>query len=106
MQQIVTRQHTSRLAWSGVLLGGAGLFIFNVVFGPIAIGLGLTALRRGAGARAAGAGAGGPGAAGAGAADRAAAVISVVLGVADLAVLAVLVLGSATHGGVTWRFGS
>jgi hypothetical protein len=91
MQPTVTRQPASRLAWSGVLLGGAGLFIFNVVFGPIAIGLGLTALRRGAGARAT---------------DRAAGVISVVLGVADLAILVVLVLNSAAHGGVTWHFGS
>jgi hypothetical protein len=96
MQRTVTRQPAGRLAWSGVLLGGAGLFIFNLVFGPIAIGLGLTALRRGAGARGAGARA----------TDQAAGVISVVLGVADLAILLVLVLNSAAHGGMIWHFGS
>ena len=35
-----------RLAWTGLLLGALGLFILNLVFGPIAIGLGVTALRR------------------------------------------------------------
>ena len=80
----------------GVLLGATGLFILNLVFGPIAIGLGVTALRRGAGARAARVPA----------ADRAAAVISVVLGVADLAVLAALLLHSASSGTLVWHFGS
>ena len=31
---------------------------------------------------------------------------AVTLGVADLVVLAVLVLHSAAHGGIVWRFGS
>jgi hypothetical protein len=69
-----------------MLLGAIGLFVLNLVFGPIAIGLGATALSRGT--------------------QRAAGLAAVTLGVADLVALAVLVLHSAAHGGVVWRFGS
>lgn len=75
-----------RPAWTGVLLGTAGLFVLNIVFGPVAIGIGTTALRRGSG--------------------RAAGAAAVVLGIADLVVLGALVLHSAAHGGVFWRLGS
>ena len=82
----IARRPDSRLAWTGMLLGAIGLFVLNLVFGPIAIGLGATALSRGT--------------------QRAAGLAAVTLGVADLVVLAVLVLHSAAHGGVVWRFGS
>jgi hypothetical protein len=68
-------------------LGAAGLFVFNIVFGPIAIALGLSAARRSA----------------AGSADRRAALLGTALGAADLLVLAILVAGKAHHGGWTWQ---
>lgn len=86
MEGMIARRRDGSLAWTGVLLGAIGLFILNLVFGPVAIGLGATALRRGT--------------------HRAAAFAAVALGAADLAVLAALVLHSAIHGGVIWRFGS
>lgn len=81
-----------------MLLGAIGLFVLNLVFGPVAIGLGTAALR-GTGS------AGRPRPASRGA-QRAAALVAVTLGVADLAVLGALVLHSAARGGVLWRFGS
>jgi hypothetical protein len=112
MQETITRRAarpgTGR-AWTGVLLGAVGLFILNVVFGPVAIGLGIISLRRGAGVRGAGvrgAGARAAGQAGYRAGDRAAGIASIVLGVADLAVLAVLIGTSLGHGGLVWHFGS
>lgn len=75
-----------RLAWTGAALGAVGLFLLNLVFGPIAIGLGTVALRRGS--------------------QRAAGLAAVALGAADLLVLAALVAHSARHGGVVWHFGS
>jgi hypothetical protein len=93
MQETITRRAgrpgTGR-AWTGVLLGAVGLFILNVVFGPVAIGLGITSLRRGARARAA----------------WMTGMASIALGVADLAVLAVLIGSSLGHGGLVWHFGS
>lgn len=77
-----------RLAWTGAVLGAVGLFLLNLVFGPIAIGLGSAALRRGSQRRAAG-------------------LAAVALGTADLAVLAALIAHSAAaHGGIVWHFGS
>ncbi|HTJ37003.1 MAG TPA: hypothetical protein VL738_27575 [Dactylosporangium sp.] len=67
---------------ASLALGVAGLFLFNVVFGPLAIVLGLWALRR-------------PAVTGRG---RVFAGLGVVLGLADLVILAVLVIGGA-HGG-------
>ncbi|GAA4260588.1 DUF4190 domain-containing protein [Dactylosporangium darangshiense] len=67
---------------ASLALGVAGLFLFNVVFGPLAIVLGLWSLRR-------------PAVTGRG---RAFAGLGVVLGLADLVILAVLVIGGA-HGG-------
>ncbi|HEY1703333.1 MAG TPA: hypothetical protein VGG75_26825 [Trebonia sp.] len=96
MFETITRRPGIRRAWTGVLLGAVGLFVLNVVFGPIAIGLGVTSLRRGARIRAA------PGRA----ADRAAGVASIVLGVTDLVVLAALISTSLGHGGLVWHFGS
>ncbi|MCL2585874.1 MAG: hypothetical protein FWE35_25860 [Streptosporangiales bacterium] len=75
-----------RLAWTGAVLGAVGLFLLNLVFGPIAIGLGTAALRRGS--------------------RRVAGLTSIALGTADLVVLAVLVANSAAHGGIVWHFGS
>ncbi|GIF14463.1 hypothetical protein [Actinoplanes teichomyceticus] len=70
---------------AAVAFGAAGLFLFSVVFGGLAIGLGLAALRRGT-----------PGRWG-----RPAARAAVLLGVADLLVLAVLLAtgaGGILHG--------
>lgn len=79
------------MAGVAVLFGAAGLFVFNVIFGPLAIGLGVAALRRHHASER----------------TRALALIGAVLGVADLIVLAVLVaLSFAAHGSVTWHFGA
>ncbi|MBS2965674.1 hypothetical protein KGA66_21665 [Actinocrinis puniceicyclus] len=68
--------------------GLVGLLVGNLVLGPVAIGLGLAALR-------------GPNP------RRARAVLAVALGVADLVVFAALTVHSAAgHGGVLWKFGS
>ncbi len=70
--------------------GVAGLFMFNVIFGPIAIFLGLTSLRRGPGGRS----------------GRPAALLGVVLGVADLVLFAVLLAARVNSGqGWTWELG-
>lgn len=82
------------LAEAGALLGAVGLFVLNLVFGPLAIGLGITALRRDVSRP------------GTSRFQRGAALAAITLGVADIVVLAVLVLGSAAHGGVVWRFGA
>lgn len=74
---------------AGVLLGAVGLFVLNLVFGPIAIGIGISALRRGTRTGW----------------ERAAAVASVILGAADVTVMAVLVAMSLAHGTLTWHFG-
>jgi hypothetical protein len=78
------------MASAAVLLGVAGLFVFNVVFGPLAIGVGVAACRR----RTATAGA------------RALALAGAVLGAADLIVLAVIAGVSLASGGFTWHFGA
>ena len=66
--------------------GLVGLLFANIVLGPLAIVLGVTALRRGT-------------------TRRGRAVLGLVLGVADLAVFAVLAVHSASgHGGPTWNF--
>jgi len=92
MQQVVRRQageSARSLAWTGALLGTAGLFMLNLVLGPVAIGLGVTALRRGVR----------PGT------SRAAAVASIVLGAADVLLELVLVALSVGHG-LVWHFGA
>ncbi|HEU5356065.1 MAG TPA: hypothetical protein VFU65_16445 [Actinocrinis sp.] len=66
--------------------GLVGLLVGNLILGPLAIGLGIAALR-GANPR------------------RGRAVLAIALGVADLAVFAFLTLHSAGHG-VLWKFGS
>ena len=76
-----------------VLFGAVGLFVFNLIFGPLAIGLAVTALRRLASDPAP-------------ARARAAAWAGLALGAADLIVLAVLLAISLAHGAVTWHFGA
>ena len=85
--QAVAPETGASIASAGVLLGVTGLFILNLVFGPLAIGLGATAIRRGVR----------PGL------PRATALASILLGAADLVVLLVLVAFSLSHGGLTWR---
>lgn len=102
MNQLATRAPAARpgatvrtesarsLAWTGALLGTAGLFMLNLVLGPLAIGLGVTAMRRGVR----------PGA------PRVAALASICLGVADVLLEIVLVAFSFGHGGMVWHFGA
>jgi flagellar motor component MotA len=70
---------------AALVFGVTGLFFFNIVFGPIAIGLGVAAARRFRS---------GPG--------YVAALAGVLLGVADLVVLAVLLLNQARTGIIHW----
>jgi hypothetical protein len=71
---VARRRPDDRIVGS-LVLGVAGLFLFNVVFGPLAVVLGLWALRRPANGRR----------------GRRFAALGVLLGLADLVVLAVLV---------------
>lgn len=80
------RESAGSMAWTGVLSGLVGLFILNLVLGPVAIGLGIVALRRGV--------------------ARVTAVSSIALGAADVIVLLVLIALSFSHGALTWHFGS
>ena len=73
-------------AVAALALGATGLFIFNIVLGPLAIALGAAAA---AGHRA-------------GKADRVTGLVGVALGVADLAVLAVLTINQMRGGGLSW----
>ncbi|MGD0556600.1 MAG: hypothetical protein ABSA93_16695 [Streptosporangiaceae bacterium] len=72
-------------AWIGALLGTAGLFMLNLVFGPIAIGLGVTALRRHVA---------GP-----------VALVAIALGAADV-ILELVLAGLWFRHGLVWRFGA
>lgn len=78
------RAEADGTAVASFVLGLLGLFFFNIVLGPFAVGLAAAALLRGT-------------------ARRGRALLGLALGVADLVVLAVLV---ATHHGVVWAFGS
>ncbi len=78
------------MAGVALLLGVAGLFFFNIVLGPLAIGVGAAAMRRRS----------------ASARTRAMARAGLAFGVADLIVLAVLVGVSLAHGGINWHFGA
>jgi hypothetical protein len=78
------------MAGVAVLFGLAGLFVFNVVFGPLAIGVGVAAYRRRS----------------ATGRNRGIALAGVTLGVLDLVVLAVFAAVSLAWGGFTWHFGA
>src|SRR5579875_116025 len=84
------RESTRSMAGVAILLGAAGLFAFNVVLGPLAIGVGAAALRREP----------------ASPRTRTAALAGLALGLADLVVLAVLVGVSLSHGAINWHFGA
>ncbi|BCJ41932.1 hypothetical protein GCM10010168_88280 [Actinoplanes ianthinogenes] len=74
-------------AVGSLALGVAGLFFFNVVFGPTAIALGaITAHRHAAGSP-----------------SRNAGLIAVALGVADLLVLGVLMAAQIRGGSLVWH---
>jgi hypothetical protein len=77
-------------AVAALTCGAVGLFMFNIVFGPIAVVLGTASLRRDASGR--------PG--------RAAALAGLLLGIADLVVLVVLIAGKVHGGTFGWRLGS
>jgi hypothetical protein len=70
---------------ASLVFGVTGLFFFNVVFGPIAIALGAVAARRFRSGPA-----------------HLAALAGLALGVADLAVLALLLLNQARTGVIHW----
>lgn len=78
------------MASAAVLFGLVGLFVFNVVFGPLAIGVGAAAYRRRS----------------ATGRTRTIALAGVTLGVLDLVVLAVFAAISLAWGGFTWHFGA
>ncbi len=83
-----TRVRLDGRAVAALTFGAVGLLLFNIVFGPLAIVLGVMA-RRGSSGRL----------------GRAAGRVGIVLGVADLVVLAVLV-ATHVHGGTfTWHLG-
>lgn len=87
-----TRTRLDGRAVASVTIGAVGLFLFNIVFGPIAIGLGIVATlaARGAdGSRR----------------NRAYGVTGIVLGVADPVVLAVLVAARVHAGTFGWHLG-
>ncbi|MFI7211455.1 hypothetical protein [Micromonospora maritima] len=75
-------------ASAALMLGGAGLFVFNVLFGPIAIVLGLRAARDPAGGRF----------------GRVGGRLGVALGVLDLLVWAVLLSVRVGGDGLSWQF--
>jgi hypothetical protein len=89
-----TRTRLDGRAVASVTIGAVGLFLFNVVFGPIAIGLGIVATRAARGSETG---------TGAGRRNRIAAVTGIVLGVADLVVLAVLVAARVHGGTFVWH---
>jgi len=67
--------------------GLVGLLVANLLLGPLAIGLGVSALRRRDG-------------------SRGRAILAIALGIADLAVFAALAVHSALGHGAIWHFGS
>jgi hypothetical protein len=69
-------------AVAALTFGAVGLFLFNLVFGPIAIALGMSAVRRNESGRL----------------GRLAALAGIGLGVADLVVLGVLVAAHVHNG--------
>jgi hypothetical protein len=83
-------ESAASMAGVAVLFGVAGLFVFNVIFGPLAIGVGVAAYRRRT----------------ASSRTRTAALAGVTLGVLDLVVLAVFAAVSLASGGFTWHFGA
>jgi hypothetical protein len=103
------RQPAGTLASVSVLLGAVGLFVFNLIFGPLAIGLAVAALRRSgppstphrSGPPSTPHRSGPPSTP-----HRVVAWAGLVLGAADLLVLAALLAISLTHGSVTWHFGA
>lgn len=83
-------ESAASMAGVAVLFGVAGLFVFNVIFGPLAIGVGVAAYRRRT----------------ASPRTRTAALAGAALGVLDLVVLAVFAAISLAWGGFTWHFGA
>ncbi|GAA2462034.1 DUF4190 domain-containing protein [Streptomyces glaucus] len=79
---------TNGLAIASLICGIIGVFLFNVILGPLAIVLGAVAMRQA------------PAKGGAGMAKA-----GVVLGIIDLVIFGVLLAISAANGGFTWYVG-
>ncbi|MFI8189129.1 DUF4190 domain-containing protein [Streptomyces sp. NPDC085946] len=82
------RSRTNGLAIASLICGIVGLFIFNVILGPIAIVLGAVGMRQA------------PAKGGAGMAKA-----GIALGIVDLVVFGILLAVSAANGGFTWYVG-
>lgn len=80
---VAARSDSDGTAVASFILGLLGTFVFNVVFGPLALILGTIALVRGTH-------------------RRGRALLGMALGVVDLVVLAVLI---GTHQGISWTPG-
>lgn len=94
VRQAVAHRNQDGVAVDGrhvaaLLCGGLGLFAFNLVLGPIAMGLGAVAARRAA----------------AGSFERRAGVVGLVLGLADVVLLAAFLAPGLGHGGIVWQPG-
>ncbi|HEU4424442.1 MAG TPA: hypothetical protein VFR67_18090 [Pilimelia sp.] len=76
-------------AAAALTCGVAGLFMFNIILGPLAIGLGAAAAKRGT----------------RGQLSHTVALLGIALGVIDLLVLAVLVASRLQDGAFTWHLG-
>ncbi|MFJ1969735.1 DUF4190 domain-containing protein [Streptomyces sp. NPDC087903] len=83
-----SRSRTNGLAIASLICGIIGVFLFNVILGPIAIVLGAVGMRQA------------PAKGGAGMAKA-----GVVLGIVDLVVFGILLALTAANGGSTWYVG-
>ncbi|GAA4792303.1 DUF4190 domain-containing protein [Streptomyces ziwulingensis] len=82
------RSRTNGLAVASLVCGIIGLFVFNVILGPVAIVLGAVGMRQA------------PAKGGAGMAKA-----GVVLGILDLVIFGVLLAVTAANGGFSWYVG-
>ncbi|MET7454682.1 DUF4190 domain-containing protein [Streptomyces sp. NPDC005574] len=83
-----SRSRTNGLAIASLICGIIGVFLLNVILGPIAIVLGVVGMRQA------------PAKGGAGMAKA-----GVVLGIVDLVLFGILLAVSAANGGFTWYVG-
>ena len=85
-----TRSGSNGMAIAGLVCGIVGIFLFNIILGPLALVFGGVGLRN---ARRSGAGHSGM------------AVSAIVLGVVDIVLFVVVLALADTHGGFQWHVG-